>query len=72
MISQGHKHQVQSYMFIMLCMNIHTYIHTYICLHLGEKISSIQAEKRRKQYTVENLGNFVYYGIKNVCGKSIW
>ena len=38
----------------------------------GEKISANEAEKRCKQYARENLGNFIYYGIKDVYGKSVW
>ena len=39
---------------------------------LGDKISSEEAERRCKEYNAKKLGSYIYYGVKDIYGRSIW
>jgi len=47
-------------------------INTFFCVFSGELISNSLAETRSSLYEKEGKGCFIYYGIKDSFGKSIW
>ena len=41
-------------------------------LNVGQVISEDEAQNRAEKYGHSGTGSFIYYGVKDIYGKSVW